>query len=505
MEARLNTKPKALPQSFTTANSGVLQRKCACGESSSGIKGECEGCDKQKLSLQRSALNSERSTPDSDGVRSIVQDVLHSRGEPLNAETRAFMEPRFGHDFANVRVHTDSRASQSAAGLNALAYTSGSNIVFGDQQYAPQTSAGSKLIAHELAHVIQQSSQAQDDFAGRDDLEREAQVAADGLDSAGVPEISAGAAPAGAPQLTDAEEVPQPTAQEYITQHTNWLGFNLEEDRLGADLYVLAAKSSDQYQFILDVLLLLDAGDQVEVVEAFVKQTTDAFVKDLALQVKGRTFLSSIVGYLPEKNSQRVKVEKVVAAGPQNEREKERIEAMDQLQRQGKNADITMYTSYPGEDLAESQLKSIAEHQKSANQTDIILPMAMFEDIQGYLEELYKQTKATDFVRELHLMGHGAEDNFGFGQYFYSSADLKKYPTGLNALYMADRGTIYLEGCDVAKGEAGLKYMAEIGRIFFGEKKTGFIKGNTCHALDLMGVAMSECDPRTVRWPSDFP
>jgi hypothetical protein len=77
-------------------------------------------------------------------------------------------------------------------------------------------------------------------------------------------------------------------------------------------------------------------------------------------------------------------------------------------------------------------------------------------------------------------------------------------PTGLNALYMAEGATVYLEGCDVAKGETGRKYVAQIGRVFFGDKKSGFIKGNTCKALDLMGVAMSECDPRTLRWPGDL-
>jgi hypothetical protein len=89
---------------------------------------------------------------------STVQDVLQSSGQPLDAETRAFMEPRFGHNFSRVRIHTDQRAAQSAAAVNALAYTVGSKIVFGEGQYRPGTNSGKGLLAHELTHVIQQGS-----------------------------------------------------------------------------------------------------------------------------------------------------------------------------------------------------------------------------------------------------------------------------------------------------------------------------------------------------------
>jgi hypothetical protein len=67
------------------------------------------------------------------------------------------MEPRFGHDFSRVRVHTDSRAVQSARAVNALAYTVGRDVVFGEGQYAPQSNEGRQLLAHELTHVLQQS------------------------------------------------------------------------------------------------------------------------------------------------------------------------------------------------------------------------------------------------------------------------------------------------------------------------------------------------------------
>ncbi len=66
------------------------------------------------------------------------------------------MEPRFGHDFSQVRIHTDERAAETARAVNALAYTVGRDVVFGAGQYAPQTDEGRRLLAHELTHVVQQ-------------------------------------------------------------------------------------------------------------------------------------------------------------------------------------------------------------------------------------------------------------------------------------------------------------------------------------------------------------
>jgi hypothetical protein len=106
------------------------------------------------MTLRRRAANYDESAC----VPSVVYDVLRSPGQPLDANTRTFMESRFGHDFGNVHVHADGRAAESARAVNALAYTVGSNIVFGSGQYVPGTHAGRKLIAHELSHVIQQNA-----------------------------------------------------------------------------------------------------------------------------------------------------------------------------------------------------------------------------------------------------------------------------------------------------------------------------------------------------------
>ncbi|WP_338845540.1 DUF4157 domain-containing protein [Massilia sp. W12] len=79
-------------------------------------------------------------------------------GQALSPTTRTFMEARFGRDFSNIRVHTDARASSSAQSVSALAYTVGRNIIFKSGQYQPDTHAGRRLLAHELAHTLQAGS-----------------------------------------------------------------------------------------------------------------------------------------------------------------------------------------------------------------------------------------------------------------------------------------------------------------------------------------------------------
>jgi len=109
----------------------------------------------ESTGLRLSRYSSGTSAHSSLGVPPIVHDVVRSPGEPLDPATRAFMEPRFGQDFSRVRVHSGAAAEQSAQDVNAKAYTVGHSIVFGDGRYAPATTEGRRLIAHELAHVVQ--------------------------------------------------------------------------------------------------------------------------------------------------------------------------------------------------------------------------------------------------------------------------------------------------------------------------------------------------------------
>ncbi len=86
----------------------------------------------------------------------IVDEVLSAGGQPLDRQTRSFMEARFGHDFGRVRIHADARAAESARAVNAHAYTVGAHIAFAPGRFAPTTADGRRLLAHELAHTIQQ-------------------------------------------------------------------------------------------------------------------------------------------------------------------------------------------------------------------------------------------------------------------------------------------------------------------------------------------------------------
>jgi hypothetical protein len=130
----------------------ALQRSCA---SCTAGGSTCPKCDEEKKALvQRKA---ERVS----GRSGFVSDsfVLNlGPGQPLDPATRTFMEPSFGHDFSHVRVHTDVKAAESTRAVNALAFTVGRDVVFGAGQYAPGTTIGRRLLAHELAHVVQQSS-----------------------------------------------------------------------------------------------------------------------------------------------------------------------------------------------------------------------------------------------------------------------------------------------------------------------------------------------------------
>ncbi|MGN6531224.1 MAG: eCIS core domain-containing protein, partial [Ginsengibacter sp.] len=120
----------------------VIQRKCA----------HCE--EEEKKTLQRKEVSNDTTFANAP-TESFVSS-LEGKGQSLSNDERNFFEPRFGYDFSNVQVHTNAEANQSAKEINALAYTHGNNIVFGADRYQPNTTAGKKLMAHELTHVVQQ-------------------------------------------------------------------------------------------------------------------------------------------------------------------------------------------------------------------------------------------------------------------------------------------------------------------------------------------------------------
>jgi hypothetical protein len=125
---------------------------------SPGLQRKCAACEKESEEplLQAKAESSSVSAGATFAPAS-VDAALRSPGHALDAETRAFFEPRFGQDFGGVQVHSDSAAQQSARDVSAHAYTVGHDIVFGRGQFAPETFEGRRLLAHELAHAVQQS------------------------------------------------------------------------------------------------------------------------------------------------------------------------------------------------------------------------------------------------------------------------------------------------------------------------------------------------------------
>lgn len=89
------------------------------------------------------------------GLESRISS-MKGGGQPLNATARAFFEPRFGHDFSQVRVHTDKAAADTAKAIHARAFTLGNHVVMGSGEYQPNSPSGQRLLGHELTHVVQQ-------------------------------------------------------------------------------------------------------------------------------------------------------------------------------------------------------------------------------------------------------------------------------------------------------------------------------------------------------------
>lgn len=141
----LQKKPAAASPSHTASR--PLQRAATKEEC------QCEECKRARL--QRSATQARTN----EEAPPIVYEVLRSAGQPLEASTRSFMEERLGHDFSRVRIHTDARAAESASAVSARAYAVGEDIVWGRGAGVAPTQP-SFLLAHELAHVMQQSGSA---------------------------------------------------------------------------------------------------------------------------------------------------------------------------------------------------------------------------------------------------------------------------------------------------------------------------------------------------------
>jgi hypothetical protein len=118
------------------------------------IHRQCDACEDEEQTIQRKSLPSGGGIPAQSPAH--VQGVMSSGGQPLDHAIRSFFEPKFGYDLRAVRIHTGERAEASAREIDAKAYTLGSHIVFGSGEYQPESERGRRLLAHELAHTVQQ-------------------------------------------------------------------------------------------------------------------------------------------------------------------------------------------------------------------------------------------------------------------------------------------------------------------------------------------------------------
>lgn len=145
-ELQVSKEPKV---SNHTQNNPIQRRCPGC------IKGAQTKKEEEEKILQTKEASG--STPEATTELESCISATRNGGQPLPESVRTFFERRLGHDFSQVRVHSDAAAEQSARDVNAHAYTVGQDIVFGTGRFAPGTHEGRRLIAHELTHVVQQS------------------------------------------------------------------------------------------------------------------------------------------------------------------------------------------------------------------------------------------------------------------------------------------------------------------------------------------------------------
>ncbi|MFN0085503.1 MAG: DUF4157 domain-containing protein [Blastocatellia bacterium] len=149
-EQRKRPEEEAMMQMKRASASGSIQRQAANPEEE----------ERKKRVEEEQPIQAKEQPGETPWVSARAESQIErlGGGEPIPESTRAFFEGRFGRDFSQVRVHNDAQAAGSARAINAKAYTTGNEIVFGAGEYAPETGEGKKLLAHELAHTIQQGA-----------------------------------------------------------------------------------------------------------------------------------------------------------------------------------------------------------------------------------------------------------------------------------------------------------------------------------------------------------
>jgi hypothetical protein len=252
----------------------VVQRQCACGGTCDRCRAADEMAPAASVPAEEEPRRAVQARP-ADGGLSAGADVLpaDSAARPLDPGTRRFMESRFGRDLNDVRVHSDGPAAESATALGADAYTSGRDVYFAAGKYAPDTAEGQHLLAHELAHTVQQADgRMPEAVAARgsdgvivgspdDPMEAEAERAADAVAGAG----------ARGPVAVSADHVPVVRRQE------------------------APAPEAKKDEGVLD-FLGRKAGEAVEAVEGWAIEKIEKYAPGLLKLLRG-----NVVEYLKDK------------------------------------------------------------------------------------------------------------------------------------------------------------------------------------------------------------
>jgi hypothetical protein len=225
----------------------------------------------QKASRSQTSTGSKSAK---SGAPALVHDVLNKPGQPLDAGTRDYFEPRIGHSLSSVRVHADEHAARSAQSIHAHAYTAGHDIVFGKAQFAPETIEGKRLLAHELTHVVQQARTSDGSEAPTaNDVERNLSAPSSDL-------------------IQRDSSTPFVRAQDFVNQYRMLLVAK-EYDTVARNLYVNFVFQGLDYHYVITVFKDISATDEDNIAALFTESLANNSLLDIcAANPRGRTMLN---------------------------------------------------------------------------------------------------------------------------------------------------------------------------------------------------------------------
>ena len=216
------------------------------------LSGGRTGYDEHRMSSTRSDTGIlDRAAVSAGTESSAAAETAPPGGQPLDEGVRAWFEPRLGVSLGGVRIHNDGAAAEAARHLHARAFGFGGHVGFAAGEYAPETAGGHRLLAHELAHVVQERR---------------------------------GAAPAIRRMAGAAEP------SDLISRYKSWLG-NIDDKALGQRLFELAWMSPDHYAFVIDVIDALPSGDRDDVSLYFALSAREENLDEFARTEDGRRML----------------------------------------------------------------------------------------------------------------------------------------------------------------------------------------------------------------------